>query len=142
MVAKKDKTLYVMPSMFLLLSIIAIIIVIVSLNKNDTSIILKSLIVPIIIFIISLCFLLSNILSSNIRFKIEDDKIYIKNLIVDLNTVDYVTTKTPTLFPSRTNLDIVLKNKERIRITKVSMAYDTMIKINKKYLKLKGNGVK
>jgi hypothetical protein len=99
--------------------------------------------IPTAILTISLVLLITRICAKDVRFSIDDLHIYVGNLIIDFKAVDYLTTKSG-LFVSiyRPNIEIVLKTKERISISRVKNPFEVIKLINKKYLKLKGNGVR
>ena len=140
---KKDKGLYVMPLIFTFLSIIAIIIILIMFHTSKPSIFVPLIMIPTAILTISLVLLITRICAKDVRFSIDDLHIYVGNLIIDFKAVDYLTTKAG-LFVSiyRPNIEIVLKTKERISISRVKNPFEVIKLINKKYLKLKGNGVR
>jgi len=140
---KKDKGLYVMPLIFTFLSIIAIIIILIMFHTSKPSIFVPLIMIPTAILTISLVLLITRICAKDVRFSIDEDHIYVGNLIIDFKAVDYLTTKSG-LFVSiyRPNIEIVLKTKERISISRVKNPFEVIKLINKKYLKLKGNGVR
>jgi len=140
---KKDKGLYVMPLIFTFLSIIAIIIILIMFHTSKPSIFVPLIMIPTAILTISLVLLITRICAKDVRFSIDEDHIYVGNLIIDFKAIDYLTTKSG-LFVSiyRPNIEIVLKTKERISISRVKNPFEVIKLINKKYLKLKGNGVR
>ena len=140
---KKDKGLYVMPLIFTFLSIIAIIIILIMFHSSKPSIFVPLIMIPTLILTISLVLLITRICAKDVRFSIDDCHIYVGNLIIDFKAVDYLTTKSG-LFVSvyRPNIEIVLKTKERISISRVKNPFEVIKLINKKYLKLKGPGVR
>jgi len=140
---KKDKGLYVMPTIFTVLSIIAIIIVIALFHSAKTSVLIPLIMIPSVILIISLSLLISRVCARDVRFSIDDLHIYVGDLTIDFKAVDYLTTKAG-LFVSiyRPNIEIVLKSKERVSISRVKNPLEVIKLINKKYLKLKGPGIR
>lgn len=140
---KKDKGIYIMPIIFLTLSLLALIILPIILRTSDVKTIISLITIPAIIFIISTIFLFIRLKASNIRFSIDDKNLYVGNLEVDFKAIDFLRTKVG-LFTStyRPNIEVVLKSKEIINIPYVNKPIEACRIINKKYLKLKGPGIR
>ncbi len=140
---KKDKGIYIMPIIFLTLSLLALIILPIVLRTSDVKTIISLITIPAIIFIISTIFLFIRLKASNIRFSIDDKNLYVGNLEVDFKAIDFLITKVG-LFTStyRPNIEVVLKSKEVISIPYVNKPMEACRIINKKYLKLKGPGIR
>lgn len=140
---RKDKGLYVMPTIFLILSSIALLICILMLRNNKPSVIILSAAFPTVILLISLVMLITRVCARDLRFKIDDDHIYVGDLIIDYKAIDFLRAKGGLFVPiARPNVEIVLKSGELISISRVARPYDAIKLINKKYLKLKGPGVR
>ncbi len=140
---KKDKGIYIMPIIFLTLSLVALIIIPIILRGGDVKTIISLITIPCVIFVISFVFFIIRLKASNVRFTIDDKNLYVGDLEVDFKAIDFLRTKVG-LFTStyRPNIEIVLKSKEIISISYVKNPMDACKIINKKYLKLKGPGIR
>ncbi len=139
---KKDKGLYIMPIIFMALSLIMILISFFMGINSISDFLLKN-ILSFLILLISIVPLIINLCAKNIRFSIDKEHIYVGDLIIDLDAVLELRASSSLLRPkTRPNIDILLKNGNRVLITRVSNSLEAIRIVNKDYLKLKGPGVR
>jgi hypothetical protein len=139
---KKDKGLYVMPIIFIVLSLI-MIGVSFFMGIDSVSKFFVRNILSFLILILSIIPLIINLCAKNIRFSIDNEHIYVGDLIIDLDAILELRASSSLLRPkTRPNIDILLKNGNRVLITRVSNSLEAIRIVNKDYLKLKGPGIR
>ena len=139
---KKSKEMYVLPIIFIILFIIAIIVMSIYLKNNKISIRITGIIISAILLILFIIYFIYLIIIPSILIEVDDNHLYYKDYKIPLNDIDYTMVRKGALSMYHPMLIIMFKDKEMIRVKYLSDPYEASKVINKKYLKIKGNWVK
>lgn len=139
---KKSKEIYVLPIIFMILFMTAVIVMLIYLKENDLSIRIPGILIPGILQILVLSYLIYLLTIPNILIEVDNEYLKYKNYEIPLKDIDYTMVRKTAFSMYHPLLIIMLKNKETIKIRFLADPYETSKTLNKKYLKVKGNWVK
>ena len=136
---KKSKEMLILPIIFILLFVIAIISIVIYVRSSKSYVILSFISVPGAMLIGTIAYLIYLITRKNILISIEDNYLYTKGLRIPLDDIDYTAVRKGILSMYHPALIIVLKDKNKIVIKNLADPYNTSKEINKRFLHIKGN---